>query len=81
MKRADYLDMEKRQQGKCAICGKHPDRLQIDHDHSQIYPVLIRGLLCHSCNTLLGRAKDDVEILKSAISYIRKWRKYRENNS
>jgi hypothetical protein len=53
--------------GLCAICRQHSD-LVIDHDHqSNKY----RGLLCRSCNLLLGFAHDEVEMLESAIRYLK----------
>ncbi|MAE81456.1 MAG: hypothetical protein CMB80_01880 [Flammeovirgaceae bacterium] len=51
----EYNDMKERQQGKCAICGKHEDSLKkslcVDHCHST---GVIRGLLCDTCNKFLG---------------------------
>lgn len=56
----------------CAICGtKDPGylgSLHIDHDHSTGE---VRGLLCHSCNVLLGHARDSVDTLQKAIQYLR----------
>lgn len=42
--------------------------LHVDHDHET---GLIRGLLCHHCNTLLGHAKDSVDVLEAAIVYLK----------
>lgn len=39
----------------------------IDHCHTT---GKIRGLLCTNCNNMLGKAKDNVEVLKKAISYL-----------
>jgi hypothetical protein len=39
------------QDGRCAICGSRDMRLCEDHDHIS---GLVRGLLCHSCNTREG---------------------------
>lgn len=69
----DYKEMLINQRGSCAICGISEEeapmqRLHVDHCHSSGE---IRGLLCHNCNALLGHAKDDETILKSAISYLR----------
>lgn len=75
-----YSDMEKSQNGVCAIC-KNPEskkrRLSVDHDHeccpgSGSCGKCIRGLLCSNCNTALGLVKDSVETLKSAIAYLQK---------
>lgn len=75
-----YIDLEKEQNGICAIC-KNPEskkrRLSVDHDHSccpgtDSCGKCIRGLLCSNCNTTLGLVKDSVETLKSAIKYLEK---------
>lgn len=65
-----YID----QGGKCAICDKfkatftQSGGLYIDHDH---VTGQIRGLLCNSCNVMLGLAKDNIEVLVSAINYLK----------
>jgi len=51
---------------KCAICGG-TKRLAIDHDHKT---GRIRGRLCINCNSGLGMFKDDVELLRTAVSYL-----------
>ena len=48
-----YPIMLERQNGGCAICGRLPKptrRLDMDHDHREMY---IRGLLCVRCNRAL----------------------------
>ena len=65
-----YEDMLRTQDGKCAICLREPPtkrRLAVDHDHATGH---IRGLLCFACNTLLGKADDDIERLQRAITYL-----------
>ena len=61
------------QNKKCKICNieylmisKHYG-LYIDHCHKT---GKVRGLLCASCNKLLGDCKDSIEILKSSILYL-----------
>lgn len=67
-----YQAMLDQQGGVCAIC-KQPEYkigkryLSVDHSHDT---GLVRGLLCDSCNNLLGRANDDPKILRSAIEYL-----------
>ena len=58
------------QQGKCFICELvvAQDEIRVDHCHKS---GKVRKLLCHSCNTLLGHAKEDVNILSKAIDYIK----------
>lgn len=66
-----YAEMERQQDGKCAICGGPPNgrgALHVDHVHGT---QLVRGLLCHSCNTGLGLFKDDPELFMKAIEYIK----------
>ena len=40
----------------------------VDHCHTT---GRVRGILCFSCNVALGHAKDDPEILKSMIEYLK----------
>ena len=64
----DYICTQ--QGGVCAICSsKTRAYLFVDHCHST---GVIRGLLCNSCNTLLGHAKDNINILCEAIKYLLK---------
>ena len=58
------------QEGKCATCKSEVNyRLHVDHNHET---GKIRGLLCKSCNLLLGRINDDESVLLSMIEYIKK---------
>ena len=66
----EYERMRKKQKDQCAICGKLGGKtLCVDHDHRTGNA---RGLICQSCNHLLGDAFDNVDILLSAIQYLRK---------
>ena len=60
-----------KQDGCCAICGQAEKdlsrQLSLDHCHIRGH---IRGLLCGQCNTLLGFAKDNVNILREAVDYL-----------
>lgn len=70
-------EMLKEQDNKCSICkSKLPDLLiyedrrrgyAIDHNHDT---GKVRGILCLNCNTLLGMAKDNKDILLEAINYL-----------
>lgn len=70
----EYLEMLKKQNGGCAICGakdaKHweTNNLLIDHCHTKGN---VRGLLCNRCNTTLGLVSDDITILKRMITYLK----------
>ena len=59
------------QGGKCGICKteyEYVAELYVDHCHKSGN---VRALLCTRCNTLLGFAKDDPEILQWAIEYLK----------
>ncbi|MCS7317205.1 MAG: endonuclease VII domain-containing protein [Candidatus Dojkabacteria bacterium] len=64
-----YEEIKEFQENKCAICHQETTKLVVDHDHNS---GALRGLLCHSCNVMLGHARDNVEILSSAIEYLNK---------
>ena len=63
--------------GLCDICGQPsmvmrgetPVPLVMDHDHAT---VTFRGFLCSPCNTMLGQARDNVDILVAAIEYLKR---------
>ncbi len=64
-----YRTLLDKQEGTCAICSQDaPARaLHVDHDHETGE---VRGLLCNNCNRGLGLLKDDVVVLRSAITYL-----------
>jgi len=77
-----YQNMLKECGGVCNIC-KMPEtsvkkntneirRLAIDHDHNTL---AVRGLLCSTCNTGIGKLRDSIEILEAAILYLRRHKK------
>lgn len=70
----EYKQKLETQQGKCAICLKDMilkgKKICIDHNHTTGQ---VRDLLCVQCNSLLGNAKEDFSILKSAITYLHKY--------
>ena len=77
-----------KQNNKCKICPRvldSHDKIHtphIDHDHScckgpRSCGKCIRGIICHSCNQVLGHCYDDVNILKSASSYLEEYAKTR----
>ena len=69
IRRKLYLEQEY----NCAICGKKEKnrKLSLDHNHTTGH---IRGLLCQSCNFILGAAKDNPYILRIAAEYLTKKR-------
>lgn len=74
MSAGDLARLREEQQGLCYLCGNPlPDDgyfLAIDHDHRCCPPkrscaYCRRGLTCHSCNLVIGHAKDDPERLRN----------------
>lgn len=76
----DFNALRASQGYRCAICRRHEEdipkvrasdnsALFIDHDHAN---GAVRGLLCQSCNILVGHARESEEILRAAIDYIRR---------
>lgn len=70
--REQYEALLEQQGHACAIC-KTPDEglwwgfFVVDHDHDT---GVVRGLLCSPCNGLLGGARDRIDVLRSAITYL-----------
>lgn len=62
----EYEKMVLECQGMCQICGRK-EPLNVDHCHTT---KKVRGLLCTRCNTGLGKFKDNIDILQSAIKYL-----------
>lgn len=72
-----YREMQEEQQGKCAICrleetrksrgSEEITRLCVDHDHETN---VVRQLLCHDCNSAIGKFKDSPELLLEAADYL-----------
>lgn len=66
----EYHTMYEKQGGLCQVClnPQTNKKLSIDHCHQT---GKVRGLLCTSCNLALGKLKDDPEIIKSLLLYVR----------
>lgn len=68
----DYERMMVAQGRVCAICGStnaDGKRLGVDHDHRT---GKVRALLCGSCNSLIGYARESVLVLYKAADYVEK---------
>jgi hypothetical protein len=69
----EYNKMFENQKGCCAICNQHQiyfkKRLHVDHNHTTGSN---RQLLCSQCNIMVGMAHEDLNVLQSAIDYLRK---------
>lgn len=68
-----YLEMHRKQQGRCGIClkrlrSRHYKAFAVDHCHTT---GAVRGLLCSNCNTGLGLFKDDIQSLLRAIEWVK----------
>lgn len=75
---AQYEEMLKTQDGKCAICEQPEtsvDRsgslrsLAVDHCHNS---GKVRGLLCSRCNTTLGKLEESPQLLRAMWDYMHK---------
>ena len=62
-----YNTLLEKCKGVCSICGSS-DPLVVDHDHQT---GSVRGLICNTCNTGLGKLGDNIEMLEKAILYLR----------
>jgi hypothetical protein len=64
----EFEEMLASQEGLCKLCSEPLDtRPVVDHCHATGE---VRGLLHTQCNTILGMAKDDPNILLRAIDYL-----------
>jgi hypothetical protein len=75
-----YERMLSDQKNSCGICRKpFTETPRIDHDHSCCSDSrfscgrCVRGLLCDRCNNGLGRFKDDQNLVRSALAYLRRF--------
>lgn len=78
---SQYYELLSKNGGKCPICGidkpygeeyMGPKRyFAVDHDHKT---GVVRGVLCHRCNTGIGSFKDSIDSLKKAIEYLEKFK-------
>ncbi len=62
-----YHAMVAAQAGQCAICDKVEKKLVVDHNHATGQ---VRGLLCHLCNTMIGCARENINVLARAAAYL-----------
>ena len=62
----DYDRILKDQNGGCAVCGS-TELLRVDHDHITL---VVRGILCHSCNVSAGLLKESPSRIKALAAYL-----------
>lgn len=75
MSQKEYLKRRKESAYCCEICGIMEKDLNhilhVDHDHVTGNN---RGFLCRNCNSMLGMAQDNIDILRGAIKYLGKYK-------
>lgn len=72
----DWENIYREQNGECFICGRTEKELKrigryglvVDHDH---ITGKVRGLLCDSCNRILGLINDDIYIIDKMRQYLK----------
>lgn len=74
-KRKYGISREEIKYNKCIICHSE-ENLCIDHCHNS---EKFRGLLCKKCNTAIAYFKEDIEIMQSAIEYIKHFKNNKES--
>jgi endogenous inhibitor of DNA gyrase (YacG/DUF329 family) len=75
-----YSRMLESQKSKCAICFKEISgevntkdlKAVVDHNHKS---GIVRGILCLSCNSIVGYSREDRKVLLAAIDYLKKFGK------
>lgn len=64
----EYAELLLKQGGACAVCLRAKDYdLYVDHCHSS---GVVRGLLCATCNSMLGNLEDSKDALLRAVRYL-----------
>jgi hypothetical protein len=82
----EYEALLQVQGGACVICERArgiQKKLSVDHDHQQAVADghepdkgcrnCVRGLLCGTCNKMLGHLRDDPAAFERAAEYLRNW--------
>lgn len=73
LQRGQAEDLFEKQNKSCAICKTtESSKWCVDHSHTT---GLVRGILCHHCNVLIGMAKENINTLKNSIDYLEKYSK------
>jgi hypothetical protein len=72
----EFQAIRARQHDSCAICKKPlSEDMHIDHNHDccptkRGCPKCVRGILCVSCNLMLGSSGDNINTLRNAVLYL-----------
>ena len=65
-----FLEIFRGQGERCAICGTtEPGRFDWSPDHNHNTGI-VRGVLCSSCNLVLGKMGDSPTLLRQAADYL-----------
>jgi hypothetical protein len=68
---SDYVRLLQRAEDKCEGCGKTKEdngkNLTVDHNHTT---GKVRGILCHSCNSVVGFTDESPKVLRRLASYL-----------
>jgi len=70
LKEGQYEALYEAQGGSCWLCKRAKGisrKLSVDHDHATGY---VRGLLCSTCNKILGHLRDDPDFAYRIADYI-----------
>ena len=73
----EYNAMFAAQGNVCAICLKAPRDPRGFHPHIDHCHISgkVRGILCHKCNQGLGQFSDNVDVMMSAVRYLKNFEK------
>jgi hypothetical protein len=79
LSQADFNERLAAQDDTCPICEEPlAEKMAVDHCHDTL---IIRDILCMSCNLTLGNARDDHRRLRRAASYLLHHRKHQGRRS
>lgn len=70
----EYWRLYEEQGGYCFICRRHngkTKRLAVDHDHVTL---IVRGLLCGPCNSMLAHLRSDIASAQRIVEYLERAR-------
>ena len=73
LSRMQFYELWESQNRACVICKNiilEEKKCHIDHSHKT---GVVRGILCGTCNQGLGLFKENIDLLNSAVSYIKKY--------
>lgn len=73
--RAEYDAKVDAQKNCCAICNRIMEKPCVDHDHKTHQN---RDLLCRECNLALGHIRDDIEVARSVLAYLERWKEVQD---